>query len=92
MSFRSDNVNITRTRHPVPPTNEDQVLRPAELRGTYARVLLSTPELDAAFERVVAGGAEVVQEPTEQPYGARDLAVRDPAGNRRARFAFSRWG
>ncbi|MEU6696232.1 VOC family protein [Pseudonocardia sp. NPDC046786] len=50
-------------------------------KGTYARVLLSTPELDATFERVVAGGAEVVQEPTEQPYDTRDFAVRDPAGN-----------
>jgi catechol 2,3-dioxygenase-like lactoylglutathione lyase family enzyme len=50
-------------------------------KGTYARILLATPDLDDAFERLQAGGAEVVQEPTEQPYGVRDCAVRDPAGN-----------
>ena len=49
--------------------------------GTYARVLLATADLDAAFERMEAGGAEVVQEPIEQPYGVRDCAFRDPAGN-----------
>jgi uncharacterized glyoxalase superfamily protein PhnB len=37
--------------------------------------------VDATFERVVAGGAEVVQEPTDQPYGVRDCAIRDPSGN-----------
>jgi predicted enzyme related to lactoylglutathione lyase len=50
-------------------------------KGTYARLLLATPDLDAAFERVQASGAEVVQEPMDQPYGVRDCAVRDPAGN-----------
>jgi uncharacterized glyoxalase superfamily protein PhnB len=50
-------------------------------KGTYAVILLATKDLDGAFERVQAGGAEVVQEPTEQPYGVRDCAVRDPAGN-----------
>jgi catechol 2,3-dioxygenase-like lactoylglutathione lyase family enzyme len=50
-------------------------------KGTYARVLLATPDLDAAFARVQASGAEVIQEPAEQPYGVRDCAVRDPAGN-----------
>ena len=38
-------------------------------------------DLDGTFARVQAGGAEVVQEPTEQPYGVRDCAFRDPAGN-----------
>ena len=50
-------------------------------KGTYAMMLLATKDLEAAFERVQASGAEVVEEPTEQPYGVRDCAVRDPAGN-----------
>jgi len=50
-------------------------------KGTYARVLLAVPDLDAAFERLQASDAEIVQEPIEQPYGIRDCAVRDPAGN-----------
>ena len=50
-------------------------------KGTYARVLLATRDLDATFERLQASGAEIVQEPIEQPYGIRDCAVRDPAGN-----------
>src|SRR5207245_11777697 len=50
-------------------------------KGTYAIILLATKDLDGAFERLQAGGAEVVQEPAEQPYGVRDCAVRDPAGN-----------
>ncbi|MFF3781236.1 VOC family protein [Streptomyces sp. NPDC001933] len=50
-------------------------------KGTYAIITLATPDLDSAFDRLQAGGAEVVQEPTEQPYGIRDCAFRDPAGN-----------
>lgn len=50
-------------------------------KGTYAGMLLATADLDAAFEKVQASGADVVQEPTDQPYGVRDCAVRDPAGN-----------
>ena len=50
-------------------------------KGTYAIMLLATRDLDAAFERIRASGAEVVEEPTQQPYGVRDCAVRDPAGN-----------
>jgi uncharacterized glyoxalase superfamily protein PhnB len=51
-------------------------------KGTYAGVVLATKDLDGVFDRVqAASGAEVVQEPTEQPYGIRDCAVRDPAGN-----------
>ena len=49
-------------------------------KGTYAMIILSTPDLDAVFDRLQAG-AEVVQEPTRQPYGVRDCAFRDPAGN-----------
>jgi catechol 2,3-dioxygenase-like lactoylglutathione lyase family enzyme len=50
-------------------------------KGTYAVLLLATADLDGAFARLQASDAEVVQEPTEQPYGVRDCAVRDPAGN-----------
>ena len=51
-------------------------------KGTYAIILLATDDLDGTFERLQASGAaEVVQEPTEQPYGVRDCAIRDPAGN-----------
>ncbi len=50
-------------------------------KGTYGWIMLATKDLDGTFERVQAGDAEVVQEPTEQPYGIRDCAFRDPAGN-----------
>ncbi|WP_405716981.1 VOC family protein [Streptomyces sp. NBC_00046] len=50
-------------------------------KGTYAIITLATPDLAGTFDRLQAGGAEVVQEPTEQPYGIRDCAFRDPAGN-----------
>jgi uncharacterized glyoxalase superfamily protein PhnB len=50
-------------------------------KGTYGIITLATKDLDGTFERLAAGGAEVVQEPTEQPYGIRDCALRDPAGN-----------
>ena len=50
-------------------------------KGTYASINLATPDLDGAFERLQGGDAEVVQEPTEQPYGVRDCAFRDPSGN-----------
>jgi catechol 2,3-dioxygenase-like lactoylglutathione lyase family enzyme len=50
-------------------------------KGTYAGILLATTDLDGTFARLQARGAEIVQEPTEQDYGVRDCAVRDPAGN-----------
>jgi catechol 2,3-dioxygenase-like lactoylglutathione lyase family enzyme len=50
-------------------------------KGTYGWIMLATTDLDGTFETVQAGDAEVVQEPTEQPYGVRDCAFRDPAGN-----------
>ena len=54
---------------------------PGELKGRYAHLILATADLDGTFERLQASGAEVVQEPTEQPYAVRDCAFRDPAGN-----------
>ncbi|WP_405163496.1 VOC family protein [Nocardia sp. NBC_01499] len=50
-------------------------------KGTYGSILLATKDLDGSFERLQASDAEVVQEPTDQPYGVRDCAFRDPAGN-----------
>jgi predicted enzyme related to lactoylglutathione lyase len=50
-------------------------------KGTYGWILLATADLNGTFEQVQASGAEVVQEPIEQPYGIRDCAFRDPAGN-----------
>jgi uncharacterized glyoxalase superfamily protein PhnB len=50
-------------------------------KGTFAMLNLATDDLTAAFDRIQASGADIVQEPTDQPYGVRDAAVRDPAGN-----------
>ena len=50
-------------------------------KGTYGWILLATKDVDGAFERLQASDAEVVQEPIDQPYGVRDCAIRDPAGN-----------
>jgi catechol 2,3-dioxygenase-like lactoylglutathione lyase family enzyme len=50
-------------------------------KGTYAGIVLATPDVDSTFARLRAAGAEIVQEPTDQPYGVWDCAVRDPAGN-----------
>ena len=50
-------------------------------KGTFASINLATTDLDGTFARLQAGDAEVVQEPTDQPWGTRDCAVRDPAGN-----------
>ena len=67
-----------------PGVTDDERRTIAEMmaKGTYAAILLATVDLDDVFARLQAGdAAEVVQEPTEQPYGVRDCAVRDPAGN-----------
>jgi catechol 2,3-dioxygenase-like lactoylglutathione lyase family enzyme len=66
-----------------PGITEDERRTIAEMmaKGTYGWILLATPDLDGTFERLQASDAEVVQEPTEQPYGIRDSAFRDPAGN-----------
>lgn len=61
--------------------DERRIIDEMMAKGTYARILLATKDVDATFERLQASGAEVVQEPTEQAYGVRDCAFRDPAGN-----------
>ena len=60
--------------------DERRTIHEMMAKGSYAMLLLSTPDLDATFDALQASAAEVVQEPTEQPYGVRDCAVRDPAG------------
>jgi uncharacterized glyoxalase superfamily protein PhnB len=66
-----------------PGITDDESHTIAEMmaKGTYASINLATADLDATFERLQAGDAEVVQEPTDQPYGLRDCAFRDPSGN-----------
>ena len=66
-----------------PGITDDERRTIAEMmaKGTYATMLLATKTLDADFERIQSSGAEVVEEPTMQPYGVRDCAIRDPAGN-----------
>jgi len=66
-----------------PGVTEDEQRTVAEMmaKGTYATVVLASGDVDGTFERLQASDAEVVQEPTDQPYGVRDCAFRDPAGN-----------
>jgi len=62
--------------------DERRVISEMMAKGTYGWILLAAKDLDATFERLQASdAAEVVQEPTDQPYGIRDCAFRDPAGN-----------
>jgi len=66
-----------------PSVTDDERTAIAEMmaKGTYAGILLATDDLDAAFEKVEASGAEIIQEPIDQDWGVRDCAFRDPAGN-----------
>jgi len=61
--------------------DERRVIAEMMAKGTFAVILLATKDLEGTFERLQASDVEVVQEPTDQPYGVRDCAVRDPAGN-----------
>ena len=66
-----------------PGVTDDERRTIAEMmaKGTYAGINLATRDLDGTFERLQASNTDIVQEPTEQPWGVRDCAVRDPAGN-----------
>ncbi|MEN0015293.1 MAG: VOC family protein [Solirubrobacteraceae bacterium] len=66
-----------------PGLTEDEHRLIAEMmaKGTYASLNFATEDLAGTFDRIQASGAEIVQEPTDQPYGIRDASVRDPAGN-----------
>jgi catechol 2,3-dioxygenase-like lactoylglutathione lyase family enzyme len=50
-------------------------------KGSYARITFASNDLDGTFEKLAAADVDVVEEPTDQPYGVRDCAIRDPAGN-----------
>jgi uncharacterized glyoxalase superfamily protein PhnB len=65
-----------------PGVTEDERRTVTEMmaKGTYTMLTLATPDLDGAFAKIQASDAEIVQEPTDQPWGIRDCAVRDPAG------------
>lgn len=61
---------------------EDQsAIRDMMAKGTFGMLVFHTDDVDATFEQIQAAGAEVIQEPTDQPWGPRDCAFRDPAGN-----------
>lgn len=60
---------------------ESDVIAEMMAKGTYAALNLASSTLDEDFDAIAAAGAEVVQEPTDQFYGVRDCALRDPAGN-----------
>ena len=60
---------------------ERRVIAEMMAKGTYGGLLLATNDVDGTFEKLQATDIDIVQEPTDQPYGIRDFAVRDPAGN-----------
>lgn len=60
---------------------ERRVISEMMAKGTFGWIMLATKDLDATFEKIEAANAEVIQEPTDQPWGTRDCAFRDPAGN-----------
>jgi catechol 2,3-dioxygenase-like lactoylglutathione lyase family enzyme len=60
---------------------ERQTVAEMMAKGSYARITFASKDLDAEFEKLAAAGVDVVEEPTDQPYGVRDCAIRDPAGN-----------
>ncbi|WP_214412037.1 VOC family protein [Sphaerisporangium fuscum] len=77
-------VNIvleTLNADPAASPEERKALGELLANGKLRAVVFATPDCDATFEQIRASGAEVLQEPIEQPYGVRDCAFRDPAGN-----------
>jgi uncharacterized glyoxalase superfamily protein PhnB len=82
----ADQPGVSIVLHPPavdPGITEEERRTIAEMmaKGTYGSILLATRDLDATFEKLASSETEIVQEPTKQPYGVRDCAVRDPAGN-----------
>jgi catechol 2,3-dioxygenase-like lactoylglutathione lyase family enzyme len=66
-----------------PGLTDDERKTVAEMiaKGSYGRITFASGDLDSTFEQLAAADVDVVEEPTDQPYGVRDCAVRDPAGN-----------
>jgi len=78
--------NTSIVLHPpavTPGITEDERRTITEMmaKGTFGMLILATADLDKTFAKLQAEDAEIVEEPTMQPYGVRDCAVRDPAGN-----------
>jgi predicted enzyme related to lactoylglutathione lyase len=65
---------------PIPPADHEPILE-LVTKGSFPALIFHTDDCDATFERLRAAGAEVMQEPTDQNYGVRDCAFRDPSGN-----------
>ncbi|MGI8613141.1 MAG: VOC family protein [Nocardioidaceae bacterium] len=63
------------------PAPDQEAMRALLAKGSLTSAIFTTDDLDATFEKLRAAGAEVVQEPIDQPYGVRDCAFRDPSGN-----------
>lgn len=77
-------VSIVLTPPAVDPSisdDERRVITDMMAKGTYGGINLATPGVDATFASLEAAGVDIVQEPMDQPWGLRDCAVRDPAGN-----------
>ncbi|MFJ7775866.1 VOC family protein [Streptomyces yangpuensis] len=66
---------------PGAPAEDRRAMAELLAKGMLRGVIFSTDDVDATFERIRAAGGEVMQEPIDQPYGVRDCAFRDPAGN-----------
>ena len=66
-----------------PGITDDERRTVAEMmaKGSYARITFASNDLDGTFEKLAGADVDVVEEPTDQPYGVRDCAIRDPAGN-----------
>ncbi len=63
------------------PPSDSEALKGLLAKGSLSGVIFATDDIDATFEQIRAAGAEVLQEPIDQPYGMRDCAFRDPSGN-----------
>lgn len=76
--------SIVLTPAVVDPTisdSERETIEALMAKGSYAAIVLASPDVDAAFAAIEGKGPDIVQEPMDQPYGLRDFALRDPAGN-----------
>ena len=73
-------VVLSEARAGRPPADGEQ-LEALVTKGSFMGAIFNSTDLDTTFEKVRASGAEVMQEPTDQPWGVRDCAFRDPSGN-----------
>jgi predicted enzyme related to lactoylglutathione lyase len=73
-------INLMALGPPLPPEDVEP-LRELVAKGSMGAVIFTTDDCRGWFERVVAAGAEIMQEPMEQSYGVIDCAFRDPSGN-----------